>query len=279
MIHDYNIHKKKHSYSFIMNFQIKNNARAEIFSNIFQHVKLFAEHINITFDKDKMYLQTMDNSRVSIFEVFLPCDWFDEYDIKTEEPITLGIYSSILFKVLNTREKTQVLNFVFNENDSDKLFIHFTNEDNKNIFDKHFEIPLIDIEAEILSIPAFESDADITIPSTTFAAIINQLQIFGDTIEFKCTEEKIELRSISVESGKMIVDIDIDDLTSYSITEDNEMNLSFSLSKLHDICLYNKMSKEIEILLTDNYPMKITYNLGIEEAKMVFFLAPKIGDD
>ena len=262
-----------------MNFQIKNNARAEIFSNIFQHVKLFSEHINITFDKDKMYLQTMDSSRVSIFEVILPCDWFDEYDIKTEEPITLGIYSSILFKVLNTREKTQILNFVFNENDSDKLFIHFTNEDNKNIFDKHFEIPLIEIEAELLSIPAFESDADITIPSSTFAAIINQLQIFGDTIEFKCTEEKIELRSISVESGKMIVDIDIDDLTSYSITEDNEMNLSFSLSKLHNICLYNKMSKEIEILLTDNYPMKITYNLGIEEAKMVFFLAHKIGDD
>lgn len=278
MIHDYNIHKKKDIYSSIMNVQITNNARAEIFSNIFQHVKLFAEHVNITFDKDKMYLQTMDSSRVSIFEVFLPKDWFDEYDIKTDETITLGIYSSILFKVLNTREKTQVLNFVFNENESDKLFIHFTN-DNKNIFDKHFEIPLIDIESELLSIPAFDSDADITIPSSTFAAIINQLQIFGDTIEFKCTEEKIELRSISPESGKMIVDIDIDDLTSYSITEDNEMNLSFSLSKLHNICLYNKMSKEIEILLTDNYPMKITYDLGIEDAKMVFFLAPKIGDD
>jgi proliferating cell nuclear antigen len=261
-----------------MNVQITNNARAEIFSNIFQHVKLFAEHVNITFDKDKMYLQTMDSSRVSIFEVFLPKDWFDEYDIKTDETITLGIYSSILFKVLNTREKTQVLNFVFNENESDKLFIHFTN-DNKNIFDKHFEIPLIDIESELLSIPTFDSDADITIPSSTFAAIINQLQIFGDTIEFKCTEEKIELRSISVESGKMLVDIEIDDLTSYSITEDNEMNLSFSLSKLHNICLYNKMSKEIEILLTDNYPMKITYDLGIEDAKMVFFLAPKIGDD
>lgn len=278
MIHDYNIHKKKDIYSSIMNVQITNNARAEIFSNIFQHVKLFAEHVNITFDKDKMYLQTMDSSRVSIFEVFLPKDWFDEYDIKTDETITLGIYSSILFKVLNTREKTQVLNFVFNENESDKLFIHFTN-DNKNIFDKHFEIPIIDIESELLSIPAFDSDADITIPSSTFAAIINQLQIFGDTIEFKCTEEKIELRSISPESGKMIVDIEIDDLTSYSITEDNEMNLSFSLSKLHNICLYNKMSKEIEILLTDNYPMKITYDLGIEDAKMVFFLAPKIGDD
>ena len=130
-----------------------------------------------------------------------------------------------------------------------------------------------------MSIPTFESDADITIPSATFASIINQLQIFGDTIEFKCDEDKIQLYSISSESGKMIVDIEIDDLTSYSITEDNAMNISFSLSKLHNICLYNKMAKEIEILLTENYPMKITYDLGIEDAKMIFYLAPKIGDE
>jgi proliferating cell nuclear antigen len=261
-----------------MNFQITNNARAEIFCNLFQHIKLFAEHVNITFDKDQMYLQTMDSSRVSIFEIFLPKEWFDVYEINTDQPIILGVYSSMLFKVLNTREKTQVLNFVFNEVESDKLVIHFTN-DNINVFDKHFEIPLIDIEVELLSIPEFDSDADITLHSGTFAAIINQLQIFGDTIEFKCSEEKIQLFSISTESGKMIVDIEIDELTSYAITEDNEMNLSFSLSRLHNICLYNKMSKEIDVSLTNNYPMKITYNLGIDHAKMVFFLAPKISDD
>ena len=128
-----------------MNFQITNNARAEIFCNLFKHIKLFAEHVNITFDKDQMYLQTMDSSRVSIFEIFLPKEWFDVYEINTDQPIILGVYSSMLFKVLNTREKTQVLNFVFNEVESDKLVIHFTN-DNINVFDKHFEIPLIDIE-------------------------------------------------------------------------------------------------------------------------------------
>jgi len=261
-----------------MNFQITDNSRADIFANIFQHVKLFADLINITFDDDKMYLQTMDSSRVSIFEVILPKTWFDEYEITSNEPVTIGIHANMLFKVLNTRDKSQMLNFVLSENESDTLNIHFTN-DNKSVFDKHFEIPLIEIEADLMSIPTFESDADITIPSATFASIINQLQIFGDTIEFKCDEDKIQLYSISSESGKMIVDIEIDDLTSYSITEDNAMNISFSLSKLHNICLYNKMAKEIEILLTENYPMKITYDLGIEDAKMIFYLAPKIGDE
>ena len=77
----------------------------------------------------------------------------------------------------------------------------------------------------------------------------------------------------------MIVDIDIEDLTSYSITENETMKISFSLSRLHNICMYNKLSKDIEIMLTDNYPMKITYNLGLDDANMIFYLAPKIGDE
>ncbi|WP_348654902.1 hypothetical protein, partial [uncultured Psychrobacter sp.] len=75
-----------------------------------------------------------------------------------------------------------------------------------------------------------DSNTDITVPSSYFAGIISQLQIFGDTIEFNCSEEKVQLSSLSAESGKMIVDIDVDDLNAYSITEDEpEMKISFSL--------------------------------------------------
>tara|TARA_B110000967_G_C18889209_1_gene566145 strand:+ start:2758 stop:3543 length:786 start_codon:yes stop_codon:yes gene_type:complete len=261
-----------------MNIEIIDPSRAEKFCNLFQHVKLFTNNVNITFYEDRMYLQTMDSSRVSIFEIYLPNEWFNTYDYTHSEPIILGVNADILFKVLNTRDKQQSLQLVFDPDQSDKLIIHFVS-DNKTIFDKHFEIPLMEIDIDTLEIPVFESDADIMIPSSKFAEIINQLQIFGDTIEFKCTEELIQLCSISSESGKMMADIDIDELTSYSITEDNTMNISFSLSRLHNICMYNKISKEVEILLTDNYPMKITYQLDEDDAKMVFYLAPKMSDD
>ena len=260
-----------------MNIQITNPARSEIFCNLFQHIRLFTDHVNITFKKNNMYLQTMDNSRISIFEIYLPADWFDQYSYNSESDITIGLNATMLFKVLNTRDKQQVLDINFNNNATDIISIHFTSDDKSN-FDKHFELSLMELDTDLLAIPEFESNADITLPSTYFAAIISQLQIFGDTIEFKCTEEKIELFSINNESGKMIVDIDIEDLTSYSITENETMNISFSLSRLHNICMYNKLSKDIEIMLTDNYPMKITYNLGLDDANMIFYLAPKIAD-
>lgn len=259
-----------------MNIVINNLLKAELFSNLFQHIKLFTDHVNITFSGEKMYLQTMDSSRVSIFEINLPAEWFDIYNINTSE--TIGINAGILFKVLHSRDKDQTIDIKF-ETGSDRLHINFTSE-GKTSFDKHFEIPLMELDVDLMDIPVFDSNTDITVPSSYFAGIISQLQIFGDSIEFNCSEDKVQLSSLSPESGKMIVDIDVDDLNAYSITEDDpEMKISFSLARLHNICMYHKMAKEVDIILTNNYPMKVVYNFDLENANMIFYLAPKIEDD
>lgn len=258
-----------------MNIIINDLNKAEQFTSLFQHIKLFSDHVNLTFNEEKMYLQTMDSARVSIFEITLPNTWFNSYSVT--DKVTLGINANVLFKVLHSRDKEQLINMNC-ESGMENLLINFTN-DNKNNFDKHFEIPLMELDVELMEIPNFESNTDIALPSSYFAGIISQLQIFGDTIEFICSEEKIELISSSVESGKMRVNIDVSELTEYSITEGDDMKISFSLTRLHNICMYHKISKEVEIILTNDFPMKIRYKLDLEDAEMVFYLAPKIGDD
>jgi proliferating cell nuclear antigen PCNA len=260
-----------------MNITINSTGKAEIFGLLFQHIRLFTEHINVTFDKEKMFMQSMDSSRVSVFELSLPSTWFDNYEHTSASAITLGIPATMLFKILNTRDKQQDIEIIYIEED-DKLFVNFSS-DNASVFNKRFELPLIDLDCELMEIPYTESEAEFSIESTTFANLINQLKIFGDTIEIQCTEDKIILHSISIEAGKMLVDINIDDLTEYSITEGEVMKLSFSLSMLHNICMYNKISKEVEIHLIKNFPMKIVYALGDDNACFTFYLAPKIGDD
>jgi len=259
---------------------INNFQAAECFTHIFQHARLFTDHINIMFEKERMYIQSMDSTRVSIFEIYLPAAWFCKYEHTGEQTITLGINSSMLFKVLNTRDKSQTLNIKCNSDDDDKLFIDF-NSDDKSIFDKNFEIPLMDLDTEIMAIPESDSDAEFSISSSNFASIINQLKLFGETIEINCTEEKIELQSISQEAGKMTVNIDIDELTSYSINEGETMQLSFSLNILHNICQYNKLAREMELHLTNNFPLKLIYHINNNntDAKLVFYLAPKIDDN
>ena len=49
----------------------------------------------------------------------------------------------------------------------------------------------------------------------------------------------------TVDSGKMKVDIKVDELTEYSISESEEvMKISFSLSRIHNICSYHKLSRQ-----------------------------------
>lgn len=264
--------------STIMNITITNSAKADLFGLLFQHIRLFTEHVNITFDKERMFMQSMDSARVSVFELTLPYTWFDVYEHTSAGPITLGIPATMLFKILNTRDKIQETQIIYDESDNDKLFVNFSSN-NASVFNKRFELPLIDLECEVMQIPPGESDAEFSLDSAVFANLINQLKIFGDTFEIQCTEEKIILHSISIEAGKMLVDINIEDLTEYSITEGEEMKLSFSLSMLHNICMYNKISKEVGIHLTKNFPMKIVYSLGDNDACFTFYLAPKISDE
>ena len=261
-----------------MDIRINNPGKAEIFAALFQHIKLFTEHVNIMFSQDKMFIQAMDSSRVSIFEIHLPATWFDVYTNNRTPGITIGINASLLFKVLNAREKNQLLHIKFDEDNEDKLYLDFTSESN-TVFDKNFEIPLIDMDFEVMSIPTIDYQAEFSIPSVNFAILINQLQMFGDTLQIECSEDKIQLCSTSIETGKMSVEIPIDDLTSFAILEGQQLNLSFSLSHLHNICLYSKLSKDVEINLSADYPIKMVYSLGQMEAKFVFYLAPKIGDN
>lgn len=261
-----------------MNISIKNPAKADIFASIFQHIKLFTDQINIMFDPDRMYIQTMDNSRVSVVEISIPNKWFDVYEKTSSSNICIGISSTAFFKILNARDKSQEVLIDYSEDDCDKLFVKFSSE-NKSVFDKYFEIPLMYIDSELLEIPQINSEADLTMCSTNFANIVNQLQMFGDALDISCSEDKIILTSNSQDIGKMYVDIGIDDLNSFAINDGQTMNLSFSLKYLHNICMYCKIAKEVEIKLTNSYPMKIIYNLDDEDTKMTFYLAPKINDD
>ena len=74
-----------------MEIQINQPSNAEIFSGLFQYIKLFTNDINIHFETERLFIQALDTSRVSIFEVYLPKTWFDVYTINNETGAVIGI--------------------------------------------------------------------------------------------------------------------------------------------------------------------------------------------
>ena len=141
----------------------------------------------------------------------------------------------------------------------------------------YFEAPLIDLDSELLSVPIIEYEADIILPSLDFALLINQLRGFGETLQFVCNENHIEMISKSIDSGKMSVSVEISNLSSFEIEEEKELNMSFSLSPLHNICQFCKIFPEVDIKLHSEYPLYIRFKH--EQLSICFFLAPRIVEE
>ena len=106
--------------------------------------------------------------------------------------------------------------------------------------------------------------------------IFDQLNNFGNDIIVKCLQEEIEFTSNNT-NGEMRVQIPIDDLSSYSIVEDEDVKITYSLLYLTKMCT-NKLSEEVEISLSNDSPLKIMYSLG-NNSTMSFYMAPKITDE
>lgn len=261
-----------------MELQIEDPIKCEQFVYMFQYMRQFSDFINIMFQNERMYIQCMDPAFVIVFEIILPSKWFSLYKLNTGE-VTLGINSSILYKVLDARDKVQHIHI---DSTEEKLNVHFVRPtetaNSKKVFDKNFEIPLLDIQSDLMEIPVIDHQAELTMSGTTFAHLINQLRNFGDTMRVVCSEEKITLESESIDLGKMSVDVTIDDLEEFAIEEEKTMELGFSLKYLHDISLYQRIAKNILIGISDNSPLKASYCLD-DDASLSFYLAPKMDDN
>lgn len=257
--------------------------KCELFTALFQHIKFMTEHVNIVFEKSQLYLQCIDTSHVAIMELKIPAEWFASYGHTSEANITIGLNVVLFHRILSAREKTQQIHILYTEG-NDNLMFHLTSE-NKAEFDKHFEMPLMDVDADMMEIPAIDYQAELALSSAHFYGLVHQLKMFGDTMDIQCSEEKIMLASHSHNQGKMFVEINIDDLSSFAIEEGGNLNLSFSLAYLNNIMAYNKIAKEVEIGFSESTPMKVRFGLEKSEEEkgrvpdLWFFLAPKINED
>lgn len=274
-----------------MEIIIRRPDHADKYAAIFQHIKTLTEHTAITFDPTHMRMQCMDSAHVAIMEVVLPSSWFDVYELTNNVSVRMGFNATFLHRILSSRDKDQQIQLVYSSEDADRLMIHLTKpeeildstgkskEKKTNNFDKHFELPLIDIEEDCMEIPKIEYAAELAMQSAQFADIVTQLKMFGDTMEVQCSEDRIALASTSHDQGKMFVEIGINDLSEFAIDEGADLALSFSLTYLKYFCAYSKIAELIYIKFGDSYPMRVSYSLGEEDdANLVFYLAPKIND-
>jgi len=252
-----------------MKIVITDSKKIVQFTNVLRQLSNIVNEINLYVNKDGIYMQGMDSAQISLLELTLTSEWFDEYETKKSE--VLGIHTQTLFKVLSCMEEPQVI--TMSSNNGDSLEITFEKE---GTIPKYFVISLIDFESEVLTIPEVEYELDLTMNVNKIQKLLSQLSIFGETMDISYSDTNMELKT-SGDLGKMTVLLTDDLVEELSIEEDiGNKTLSYSLKYFNELCKFTKVSKDLTMHITGDIPLKICYLLGTKNDNLKLYLAPKV---
>lgn len=280
-----------------MNVNIELSAsKSNVLCEILKKLKLFTDSFVLMISNERLYIQGMDSSHIIIFDLYLSSEWFEKLETNNDQNFEFGVHSTLLAKILNVKSDSQTLRIYNEGNNIDKLGIDFINGGSKD-YDKFFEMPLMDIDNELLEIPLTDYDTSIIIESKKFKKIIDDFNgLEFQNIQIKCSENKITFKSES-SNGNMELNVIDSQIYSYEVVENEEITNSFNLSFIGKMCQF-KISKYLSIQQSDNIPIEIKYLLnpneetsensdnndegGIEKLTnnwFKFYLAPCVDDD
>ena len=268
-----------------MRVLIKNQKKVNKFSTIFKNINEILANVKLYFTADKLYAQGMDLTQSCLFEINILGDWFDEYIIHKD--ITVGLPCTLMYKLLSCLEENQEI-LMYMDDKKDKLYIDFENDKK---YKKTFELPLLDLDYDMVEIPLSEYDCDININTNEFVKLINQLKLFGKNVNINCTPYGIKLQGYG-EFGKMKVEIQEKDIIKYAYSEDIDIKQEYNLDFIDKMCKFEKISDEIFIHFDNNKPMVIIYPIEkiteeeevedmeqlLERSYLRLILAPKVDD-
>lgn len=251
---------------------ILKDRKKDLFISIFHLLKNNSTDIHANFNSTRLHIQGMDKSHICLFNLTLNNDWFDCFEVQNEENICFN--TNNFYSIISTKSDDQSL--VIKKEDDDYLMIELMNEVKKTEYNKYFKMTLLEYEYDEMIIPTIDYDCEMTLPSKKINDMLSQLSNFSDDIQVKCSETCVDFITKG-NSGEMRVNIPIDDILSYAIVENEEVELNYSLIYIHKMCITNKLSSDIDLCLSNECPMKIGYNLE-HNSYLMFFIAPKLGD-
>ena len=259
-----------------MHLTIENKIKLEVFVSIFQLLKNWCTHINMHFETDKLFIQSMDNSHICLANIEIHSTWFSTFDCPNNNTVTVD--SAHFALLINYALKHNTLELKYEEEfNPDKLYINFLNNKDNGTFDHFFELNLLEVEEDSLDIPKVDYDVEFIMDAKKLVDVFSELNAFGTDLNIKCSDTLIELNA-SGDASKLTVKITVEELDEYAISENENINVSFSLTHVRKMCLSNKLSSTINIFVSEEYPMSLVYNIG-EKSQVSFYIAPKITDN
>lgn len=249
-----------------MEFTIQKNEKTIEWIELFKFMKNLDQYVTFICDQDKINIQLMDESHVSLLNINIDKEWFHEY--KCESTYTFSVNNHVFTKLLSLHSKDNVMECKVDDERLHLTYLHI--EQNK-----YFSISLVDIEKELLSAQNNDTDLDFKVKTKQLDKYVSDLSIFGEDIEIKCKEDKLYLNSEN-EEGSMSIEIQGDQLLEFNVIDDFDFTCKYPGKYIQYVSKLKISYSNVQLYLDESNPLRIHFEE--EHMHIDYYIAPKNDD-
>ena len=143
--------------------------QASALKSVFEVLKDIINDVNVYFTAQVIKVISLDTAHVTLINMFLPAENFEEYSCDTE--IIAGINLSNMYKLLKSVTNNDSLRMKIDDHDILEIEIENTVKHSTT----KFRLKLLDINEDDLSVPDIDMDLVTTLPSVDFQRVARDM--------------------------------------------------------------------------------------------------------
>ena len=252
--------------------------------NLWKLINQFSPQITFGITESEAYIQCMDSSHTSLFNLNITSDLFQEFNI--DESKTYGLNTDTMIKINNGGDGANIT-WSFNDNETIDIHIEPSKSD---CFTTNCTLNTMNIDQELMSIP--ETDwTYIYLKTSAFKKVIGEIKSLSDEISHV---------TLSLCDNGLLCHVDTTLISNYNVTVPMLEDTKIYISEDDDISKNNTRSYQLTLLknILDNVinlgsicklhwangrPLYLSFvepNSKISKiGKLDMYLAPRIDDN
>src|ERR1700752_2981408 len=210
-----------------------------LFKKIIESTRDLVTEVNLECLESGISFKAMDGSRIALISMFLDSKDFDKF--VCDRAVSVGVNISSLSKILTRVNDNMSILLKIDQDSLDIINVEF--KGSANGYNCNYDLKLLDLEQDHLSIPELDYATIIMLPSTEFKKICQDLVVTGGdsmVITVKKNEKMARFTSVG-DFGTCNIELEPRDLNDpegpIMINAGDDINMSFSLKYL---CMFTK---------------------------------------
>jgi proliferating cell nuclear antigen len=243
----------------------------KIFKDLVDICKDIIGEINLEITDAGITMQAMDMSHISLINFFIDKSDFEEYSI--EKPVVLSLSLKSLHFILKCYKDEYKLSLVHNKENVLKIIFYSVDVENDTDQQYTWNLTLLDIESEKLSIPDEDADVEIKSNANDFSTMIKNIANLGDSLKI-CTIGKLLQLEVSGDIGNVEVS---KSFNKQKMISKCNLELCFSMRYILLFSKGSNLTQDLIIKMRQEQPIELIYHIN-NKSYLQFFLAPKVED-